>query len=227
MNAIKRLHRFAGLQGLYAVSILSVVGLSLVGARMHYTEGDGFAFLAFNLMLAWVPYVISTLGMALCGRRRGWLLLAMLPAWLLFFPNAPYLVTDLIHLAPRSHIPLWFDAIMLGWFAATGLVLAATSLSGVFELLEARLGTVISSTMVTIAGVLSGFGVYLGRFERWNSWDVVNHPMLVAADVLHRFAHPEQHSSTWAMAAVIGLVVLASFLALRSGPRASRTALSG
>ena len=120
--------------------------------------------------------------------RRGRPLLGA--AWLAFFPNAPYLVTDLIHLRTRAFVPVWYDAIMVFAFALTGLCLAFLSLWLVHRLVERRLGKAAGWLFVAVVAGLSGFGVYLGRYPRWNSWDVVTRPGELMADVAAHVQRP-------------------------------------
>ncbi len=91
--------------------------------------------------------------------------------WLVFFPNAPYIITDLLHLSAQDGVPVWYDLILLSAFAWTGAMLGMISL-GLMHVLVARVaGGAWSWIFVLGVLMLSGFGVYLGRFPRWNSWD--------------------------------------------------------
>jgi uncharacterized membrane protein len=137
-----------------------------------------------RVFLAWIPLglslVLSRHAGAGAEERRSrlgplgslgfWALGAL---WLLFFPNAPYIVTDLIHLRDRSPVPIWFDAVMLFSFALTGLCLAFVSLLLFHRIVERRRGTPAGWIVVVVVSCLTGFGVYLGRYPRWNSWDLV------------------------------------------------------
>jgi uncharacterized membrane protein len=155
-----------------AVVILSGVTVALWAARGRWVPG-GFPYMLENLVLAWIPWLLGRV--AVRTRTRLGLLAALVP-WLLFFPNAPYVVTDLLHLRPRPPVPAWFDALLYGFFAVAGCALAWTSLSTVRERLARELGVVWAELVLVGVALLSGFGVYLGRFERWNSWDVVGRP---------------------------------------------------
>ena len=97
-------------------------------------------------------------------------------AWFLFFPNAPYIVTDFVHLEHRPPVPLWFDLMMIASFAWTGLCLGYLSLYLMQEVARARFGRWISWVFVVVMLALGSVGVYAGRVLRWNSWDVVRHP---------------------------------------------------
>lgn len=158
---------------------------ALVVARMVYEGNHHMSFLLWNLVLAWIPFLaaLTVYDGAKAGRGRA-REVAIGAVWLLFFPNAPYIVTDLIHLGQSGDAtPLWFDALLLSGFAWTGLLLGLVSLYLVHSVARAAVGTV--KAWVGVAGVLalSGFGIYLGRFERWNSWDVLARPEALFRDI--------------------------------------------
>lgn len=146
-----------------------------------------FLFLAWNLFLAWAPYVLA--GLLPVSRSpipRALLLLL----WLLFFPNAPYLITDLIHLRPRPPIPLWYDALMMFSAAWMGLLLGYCSLLRVGIVMRQWRGARFERVFSTLALLLCGFGVYLGRFLRWNSWDALVRPLGLLESIYASFTHP-------------------------------------
>jgi uncharacterized membrane protein len=122
------------------------------------------------------------------------ILLAIL-LWLLFFPNAPYILTDLLHLAhPRPDVPLWFDMLLIIWFAWTGLLLGLVSLFLMHGIVIREFGRVIGWGFVLAVGILSGLGVYIGRFLRWNSWDLLLQPLVRISDLMYYAAHPSMQS---------------------------------
>jgi uncharacterized membrane protein len=184
----------------YALTALCLVAASALCVAMleleiHRTHNTYFSFLSWNLFLAWVPLAAAV--SAFVSARRGFdaLVLPLLGMWLLFFPNAPYMVTDLIHLRSDAPAPLWYDALMLSAFAATGLMLGFASLHLVHAIARTRRGPVFGWLVVICALGLGSFGVVLGRFARFNSWDVLSRPYrlldVVAAGVSNPFQHPE------------------------------------
>ncbi|MCB0571922.1 MAG: DUF1361 domain-containing protein [Phaeodactylibacter sp.] len=136
-----------------------------------------YAYLPWNLLLAWAPYALSWLLRP--GPGFGPANWAVLMLWLLFFPNAPYIITDFIHLRPRPPIPLWYDALMLFNFAWAGLLLGFFSLLEVQRHIERQWGRKSAQTVVAAIIILGSFGVYMGRFLRWNSWDALLRPIAV------------------------------------------------
>ena len=169
----------------------TLVAAGLQDVRAERAGAPVFAFLFWNLFLAWVPYVLALVMTGLHrARASGWLLGVIGVGWLAFLPNAPYILTDFIHLGRAGGVPLWFDAALIGTFAATGLALGLASLLVVHHVVEARAGRAVGWMVALGSLVLSAIGVYLGRFPRFNSWDVVTDPLSLVAVVVQRLADP-------------------------------------
>ena len=124
-----------------------------------------------------------------CG-PRGVKFWALSLAWLLFLPNAPYLFTDLIHITRVPATRIWTDLVMVLVFALPGLVLGFLSLQRMQALVARRRGAITGWLFAAAVAGLSGFGVYIGRFERWNSWDVLANPVALLSDAANWF-HPQ------------------------------------
>jgi uncharacterized membrane protein len=164
-----------------ALTFASTVSMMLLTMRTFYTGYLLFGFLIWNLFLAWLPFLFAIVVIMFPGKRYVSLLFGAL--WLLFFPNAPYIVTDLLHLWPRADAPLWFDMILLVSFALTGLFLGISSLGFMQQQISRRFGLIMGWVFVFGALLCAGFGVYIGRFLRWNSWDVISNPLTLLADL--------------------------------------------
>src|SRR5215467_2885756 len=103
----------------------------LIVLRVAYAHNQYYSWLVWNLFLAWIPALSALLIYNLRRKKTRWrwlIITACGVCWLIFFPNAPYLLTDLIHLQPRPDAPFWFDLIVLVAFAWTGLGLGVVSL---------------------------------------------------------------------------------------------------
>ncbi len=149
------------------------------------------------------------------GWRAHWsrrALLVPLFGWLLFFPNAPYIVTDVIHLRESPDSPLWFDALILMSMGIAGLVVGFVSLRMVQLIISASfnwaLGWVVSLSVL----VLSGFGIYLGRFARYNSWDILSSPRSLLYDVRSLAVDPISNRRAIAISAVFTAFLLVTYL---------------
>ena len=175
---------------LLALIFASVISVMLVAARAFYTRELRFVFLPWNLMLAWIPLIFASAVYALRAKRsRHWpLLIGCACVWFFFYPNAPYLITDLIHLQPRPPVPLWFDVVAFLSFAWTGLLLGYLSLYLMQEVLRSWLGRLHCWIFAIGMLAVGSFGVFLGRFWRWNSWEVLTRPFDLAGDAVRRIS---------------------------------------
>ena len=156
-------------------------------ARMAYSDSQQYRGLVWNLFLAWIPFALAYITYALSWKRI-WLYL-VIPffafLWLIFFPNAPYILTDLQYLNTNvTPVPLWFDIILLVWFSWTGMLLGLISLYLMHEIVHRHFGRWPGWIFVLVVSGLSSAGIYVGRFMRWNSWDILGNPTELAMDVL-------------------------------------------
>ena len=160
-----------------------------------------YIFLAWNLFLAWIPFAISR---KLTGARNRWTIFLLVGAWLLFLPNAPYIITDFLHLKQRPSIPYWYDILLLFSAALNGLLLGLLSLFNVEKFLAGRYGNRISGLLILCSFFLCAFGIYMGRYLRWNSWDIITNPGGIATDILERVFNPFDHFGTWSVTFLFG-----------------------
>ena len=201
--------RLAALLGGWIAALL-VVRIGLTGSPFGL-------FLVWNLVLAAVPLVASTAIVRLDARRAPVpALLALGAVWLLFLPNAPYLLTDLVHLAHRPPVPFAFDLGLLLSAAGTGLLAGYVSLADVQGVVARRLGARLAGAFAAGALFLSAFGIYLGRDLRWNSWDVVTAPGVLLSDVAERLLDPLAHPGTVATTLVYGGMLTLGYVVLRA-----------
>ena len=165
-----RLFMFAMLAGATIFSIM------ILRVRFEFSGTGNYFFLIWNLFLAWIPFVISyfTYTARLTKQQMYFVVPVAAFFWLIFFPNAPYILTDLQHLAVDHwrDVPVWYDVMLLIWFAFTGLMLGMTSLFMMQEIIRREFGRWVGWSFVAAVAALSSIGVYVGRFLRWNSWDI-------------------------------------------------------
>jgi len=201
---------------LLALTFATMTGVALVIARMVLTRDTHNAFLIWNLFLAWLPLIFALLACELfrSGPGSGWKLGALGGAWLLFFPNAPYIFTDVIHLVYRAHQYFWVDLLLLLICALTGLVLGFVSLYLMQSIVRRRYGWIAGWLFVAVVAGLSGFGIYLGRFLRFNSWDVLTQPVRLFNGISNWAANPLANSQTFTFPALFGIFVLLAYVML-------------
>jgi len=203
--------------------------LLLLRARLTgHVEG---IFLLYNLFLAGIPLATALLlEVAQESRFNAGLQLILWPIWLAFLPNAPYVITDLVHLRPRPPVPLWFDVVLLGSAAAAGLWLGYLAVSVAQRVVARSLGPAAGWFVASTGLLLSGVGIYLGRFLRWNSWDLLFNPRPIAAHFLGWLLNPRAALPAIAVVVIYGGGLLLGYLALRVlliamvHPEASRSA---
>lgn len=161
---------------------LGALGLAFFGGLA--TRQFRHLYLVWNLVLALVPLGLS-LGvhhLSLTGRDR-WAVALAVP-WLFFLPNAPYVLTDFIHLSDTPDRFAWAHLLALAWFSFAALAAGLLSLRIMHHLVERRWGTAWAWGFAANVCLLTGIGVTLGRFHRWNSWDALREPFAILVDVL-------------------------------------------
>jgi len=221
---MKRISRFEAM-ALGSVALASMMCLVMLAARIAYSGTRTHLWLSWNLFLAWVPLLASWLIYRMRtrgGGRRLWLA-ALGVIWLAFYPNAPYLVTDVTHIRAETTVTLWLDVLVVFSFALTGLLAGFVSLYLLHDLVARARGAPAGWAFVLAVLGLSGVGVYLGRFLRWNSWDLFVQPWAVAADVAHGLLYPLAHVRSLAFsglfAAFLALCYVLLFTLTRLRPR--------
>ena len=197
----------------------SVVSFLLADARMAYSNSQDYSALTFNLELAWIPFIFASIAYAVSWSRK--LLYLVVPVcafvWLIFFPNAPYILTDFQHLNTNAtNAPLWYDVLMLVWFAWTGLLLGVVSLYLMQEIVTRAFGRVTGWLFTIAVTFLSSFGIFLGRFYRWNSWDILGDPMPIAHDIWGFLRHPFANLRVYGFTLLFTLLFLFVYLAIHA-----------
>ncbi len=204
------------------LSLLTVFDFALLGYRLNIVDFDWskvdsirdlasirgiptFLFLVWNLFLAWIPYWVSlTLSNIKDGKLRRLKTGFILIVWLLFFPNAPYILTDLLHFRNFGDVPMWYDLMMLLSFGFTGLMLGWLSMMEVQDFLKARHSRGVARVLTFMALILCSYGIYLGRFQRWNTWDILTNPVALFQDMFSVLMQPSVHAGTLGIAVVLG-----------------------
>jgi uncharacterized membrane protein len=153
--------------------------------RVKLTHSIYLFFLVWNLFLAFIPYFfISYLKTKIPQQKSKFKTLIILFIWLLFLPNSFYILTDLIHLSQSSNHLVWFDLVVFSSYALVGFTVGIISLIEFENIIKNHTSALITNTIIPIICFLCGFGVYLGRILRYNSWDIMNNPMPLFQDIL-------------------------------------------
>lgn len=162
--------------------------------RVFYSSKITYSFLIWNLFLAWVPLLISILLEFLSSKKihfKKFIFFILLVVWLFFLPNSPYIVTDFVHLYRLQDLPIWYDIILIQSFAWNGLVLGFFAIYKVQKLVRKYSNRLKSWIFVIFTLIVTSFGIYLGRFWRWNTWDLIFYPSEILTDVRNILFYPK------------------------------------
>jgi uncharacterized membrane protein len=209
-----------------SLAILSLFVVAMIAFRIFYTRTPEQSAIAWNLLLAWIPFLLALIVYERAGNAAGdgrptVALTALGLLWLLFLPNAPYIVTDLKYVGRGGGVPVLYDVLLLSAAAWTGLLLGLTSLFLVHAVARRLVGPVNAWAFVVGAVALSSFGIYLGRVQRWNSWDVFARPTQLLGDIASGALHPLSHPRPIAVTILFTSFLLASYVVFYSFARMS------
>ncbi|SDS03263.1 DUF1361 domain-containing protein [Winogradskyella sediminis] len=182
----------------------------LLMVRMKLNKSYAFLFLIWNVFLAIIPYAI-TMYLNTTSKLSKLKLGFWFMAWLAFLPNAPYIVTDLIHIRIGNDALLWLDVLVVLSFALSGLLVFYISLLDMQTLVKSIFKTLPIEMMSIAILFLCGFGVYLGRFLRYNSWEIISGPQYLFIDILNMIIAPFQHFEAWLFTFGFSAFLIAGF----------------
>jgi len=199
-----------------ALALTTVVSLLLLLLRILVTHSLRYAYLPWNLFLGVLPLVFAVW---LRENLRvhpwnHWQNIGLSLLWLGFLPNSFYIISDLIHLTNTGPTAMLYDAAMLVSYILNGLVFGYASLSIVHWELLKRTSAKIAHSLVVIALLASSFAIYLGRYQRWNSWDVVLHPAGLLFDISSRVINPVLHGDTFIVTGVFFILLGSVYLVI-------------
>ncbi len=184
--------------------------------RIIIAHNQVFLFFNWNLILAIIPWLASTAIMiSPTYRTNKPILIGLLLLWILFFPNSPYILTDLFHLKTRLRIPVWYDLVEIMSFAWTGLMFGFVSLLDIEFLLHRYFTKRVTNVIIVAVLFLSSFGIYIGRYLRWNTWDIVKEPLPLILQIGDRIIDPTAHLGTWGMTLFLGILLNMIFWSIK------------
>lgn len=181
--------------------VFTVVTLLL---RALLTQSLFFGFLLWNMFLAVIPYLISEFVKTKSLTKTKLLIYAGL--WLLFLPNAPYMITDFIHLHHLKSTLVWYDLFMLFCFAFTGLLIAIISINDFYNIILNNYTQKIGNNFIALVSLLCGFGIYLGRFLRLNSWEIFTNPFNIFQQIINAITLQETWFITIGFGSLIAII---------------------
>jgi uncharacterized membrane protein len=180
---------------LLLVSVLILFGM--IGFRMLYSDTVSYTFLLWNTFLASIPYALSEVMAS--NKLSKFKNFAIALVCILFLPNALYLISDFEHLRERPPVPFFFDILLMFYAALIGLLLNIFALRNLRTVFRRYCKPRFSDFIIASIILLSGFGVYLGRYLRWNSWDLITHPKALLTECFYHSVHPNLFTYTWSV----------------------------
>ncbi|UOB16510.1 DUF1361 domain-containing protein [Abyssalbus ytuae] len=201
------------MKNIHLYLILSIIfSLLLLFFRIFLTHSVFYSFLVWNLILAAIPlFVTIIIDKSNLVKHNKVLFFAGFIFWILFLPNSPYILTDFVHFKLSSPMPVWFDILLLISFSFNGLILGIISMIKMQKILSPYLSVKKLLILMLAVSILCGFGIYLGRFLRYNSWDMLTSPELIITEVYHRIMYPFKHLKTWGVTFGFGGLVWLTF----------------
>lgn len=191
-------------QSLTAIFLVLFMSFFILSIRVTITKTINYFFLIWNIFLAIIPYIIT---MYLSDKKKLKKLTFFFAfcLWLAFLPNAPYIITDLFHLKTSSYNLIWLDTLLIISFAIAGMLLFYYSLIQMKTLLHDFFSKKVSEAIIITTLFLSAFGVYIGRFLRYNSWEILSNPMPLLNDIIAMLIHPITFYEVWLFTFTLGL----------------------
>ena len=198
------------------LSLSMAFSLLMIAARIVYTGQLLYFFLVWNLFLAFVPYLLTNW----LQNRPWWMMnkfrfISLFLLWLLFIPNAFYIITDLFHLGNYYKVPLWFDLALILSFAWNGLLLGLLSVRQMERNMERHWRAKNELYFIYPIMWLNALGVYVGRYMRFNSWDVFTNPFGVVADIADILMHPIRYHYAWGMIVCFSVFMTLMYLGIK------------
>lgn len=188
------------------------IGVLLIFLRVVLPVDKSFLFLFWNLFLAAIPLFISIVLLHYTKEKKLYQIILFLIIWMMFFPNAPYMLTDYRHLQGSYGLTFVIDFITILYFALIAFCMAVISLNDIRQILSAYMNRNLLMLVIIVICLLSGFGVFIGRDMRFNSWDLISRPKEVISESVNGFFN--FHSNYWTVLAsgLISLLLMISML---------------
>lgn len=205
-----------------SIVLTCLVSVGLLLGRIIFSDSLRYVFLIWNLVLAIVPLLLAW-WLVERLRTQSWLKwqqILITALFISFLPNAFYLITDFVHLRQTNEVNLYFDVVMLSSFVLNGIVLGFISIYMVHRELMKRLREQDALLVISVIFLLASFATYLGRFTRFNTWDILLRPAGLLFDVSDRFINPSRHTDTYVATISLFVVLSTTYLVFYSSMRA-------
>lgn len=206
-------HPVSSVRFFISLGVVSLVSLLLLFSRIEFSNSARYLFMGWNLVLAIIPALLAWL-LVIRVQKYGWLMwqqVILTLLWIVFLPNSFYLITDLVHLRPNYEASIFFDISLLSSFVFLGLVYGYISVFLVHNQLMRRMAPRFAYLCIALLFLLVSFAVFLGRYTRWNTWDILLRPAGLLFDVSDRFINPAMHVQTYLATGVLFVVIFSLY----------------
>lgn len=199
-----------------ALAFASLSSVALLAAAIIVNDSWDYAWLTWNLALAWVPLVLAAFLIRVLRKKRwsNWQAIILTIAWLLFLPNSFYIITDYIHLFGEQRPEFMLDLAMFSSFAVNGVMLGYASLYLLHQQVRSRLNSHLGLWLVGAALLVSSYGIYMGRFLRWNTWDVVANAPMVLVDISNSIIYAGSYQHIFSTVLAFFVLLTSTYIAL-------------
>ncbi len=196
--------------------LLSLLGVLLFIVGAITNERFTHAYLFWNLFLAWIPLLLALAIHRYSndnGLKKPALRASILAVWVLFLPNAFYLLTDYIHVTEIARVDPVFDSVMFSTVISVGCAIGIASLLIVHRSLLRIMSRLHAQIIIGVAIAACSFAIYLGRELRFNSWDIITNPLQLVSEIMRIVIEPSNHLQAYVTSLTFFIVILAVYMA--------------
>lgn len=188
----------------------------LFAARATALQSMDYWYLNWNLFLAWVPLFFAYFLIHYIAKKPwlDWKAIGLTFLWLVFLPNSFYLATDFIHLLESPQSALLFDVVLILSFTFNGFLLGYITVLALHQALLRKVAPRTAHGLIAGVFLLCSFAIYLGRYLRWNTWDIISNPLGLLFDVSERFINPSLHEQTFRTTALFFVLISVFYIVL-------------
>jgi len=199
--------------------IAAGIAFTMLLLLIRYLRSGQFAyfFYVWNTFLAVIPLILSK-NLSGCTNLKT-KAIALLCSWLVLWPNAPYIITDIFHFHERPPVPIWFDLLLVISAAWNGLVLGIVSLMQVEQFLHKHIRKNIVYLAIAFCILLCGYGVYIGRFVRFNSWNIITAPDEIVDTIASHVLRPLHYVHVWSFTCLFAAMFGMIYFTIKTLPR--------
>ncbi|MFN8294837.1 MAG: DUF1361 domain-containing protein [Chitinophagales bacterium] len=215
MKFIHQLRKHRRLEFTLLLMASCFLSFGLIVLRVMATKELRFIFLIWNLFLAFIPFFIANCLYLFNDRFNKITIIPVVALWLLFFPNAPYIITDIIHLHPGKDFTYWYNLLIVISCVWNALIMGLLSLNDIQNVVTDKFGKTIAWILSVSSVFLAAFGIYIGRILRWNSWDLFFDTKSLMYDIGERVTNPVIHGRTFGITLFYGVFLLIVYLFFR------------